>query len=117
MKFVIKTQPMRFPPVSPSRETTLFREESRVKILPRNFEILLQTFGLDFKHLKHLEREQSPPFKRLLRTWLRYVTLHYGAIVAEINGEMDDSKRFRRCLMESWLGIINFFARLGSLSV
>lgn len=80
MKFVIKTQPMRFPPVS-SRETTLFREESRVKILPRNFEILLQTFGLDFKHL---EREQSPPFKRLLRIWLRYI----GAIVAEINGEM-----------------------------
>lgn len=70
MKFVIKTQPMRFPPVS-SRETTLFREESRVKILPRNFEILLQTFGLDFKHL---EREQSPPFKQLLRTWYGYVT-------------------------------------------
>lgn len=83
MKFVIKTQPMRFPPVS-SRETTLSREESRVKILSRNFEILLQTFGLDFKHLKHLEREQSPPFKRLLRTWLRYI----GAIVAEINSKM-----------------------------
>lgn len=73
---------MRFPPVS-SRETTLFREESRVKILPRNFEILLQTFGLDFKHL---ERELKPSVQATFTymVWLRYI----GAIVAEINSEM-----------------------------